>query len=99
MKPKKEETEIIGKWIVEGGRVIAGEACRRIDWLKLNYFQKVATDSTGWNTLYFDPEDGRLWELSYPDAEMHGAGPPMLKHISEQAAKRTYDNLAVSKFK
>jgi hypothetical protein len=29
--------------------------------------------------LYQDPDDLRYWEFSYPHAEMHGGGPPMLE--------------------
>jgi immunity protein 27 of polymorphic toxin system len=43
-----------------------------------------------WSKLYLDPVDGGYWELTYPQSEMHGGGPPQLVHISADAAKIKY---------
>jgi immunity protein 27 of polymorphic toxin system len=37
-----------------------------------------------------DRRDGRLWECTYPQGEMHGAGPPQLSVISPEMAAAKY---------
>jgi hypothetical protein len=54
--------EIVGNWISVDGRVQGDGACDRIRMLTEDSFEKLGTDSTGWETLYKDPTDGRLWE-------------------------------------
>jgi immunity protein 27 of polymorphic toxin system len=63
---------------------------RRIDWLTQDYFSKLADSADGWRTLYRDPHDGRLWELSYPDGELHGGGPPRLAVVDHDYARLNY---------
>ena len=43
-----------------------------------------------WQLLYRDPKDGRLWEQTSPQGEMHGGGPPRLAVISEEEARKRY---------
>jgi hypothetical protein len=63
---------------------------QRIHWLVTNSLQKVSVDASGWCILYRDPEDGRYWELTYPQGEMHGGGPPRLTCLEVSAAVRKY---------
>jgi len=84
------ESVLIGQWLVDGGRVIGDETCERIDWLIHSRLERLARDSSGWETLYRDPRDGRLWELTYPQSHMHGGGPPDLRLISSDAATSKY---------
>jgi hypothetical protein len=90
MKIKPEEIELRGKWVVKDTVVDADEKCRRIEWLTTNYLEKLKSDDTGWSVLYRDPDDGRYWELTYPQSEMHGGGPPVLLQVSEETAKSRY---------
>jgi hypothetical protein len=90
MKLGRDEIELIGKWVLEKGAVTGDETCRRIKWLTTSHLEKLKTDDSGWDVLYRDPEDGRYWELTYPQSEMQGGGPPTLKYISEEAAKSRY---------
>ena len=90
MKLLENETELVGKWIFENGAVHGDEVNERIKWLVSNHLQKVATDFSGWETLYVDPTDERLWELSYPNGEMQGGGPQSLTNISLEEAKKKY---------
>lgn len=62
----------------------------RIDWLINDYFSKVAGSADGWSTLYRDPADNRLWELSYPEGELHGGGRPRLAVIAASKARERY---------
>jgi len=90
MRITAKETEIQGNWTVVGGAVVADDTCRRIDLLKTNWLRRVDTDSSGWDVLYQDPHDGRYWELTYLQSEIHGGGPPTLRCIPENTAKSKY---------
>ena len=87
---RPEETEIRCQWKVDSGKVVATPQCDRIDTLTKSYLHKVTSDPSGWDKLYRDPQDGRLWELTYPLSHMHGGGPPLLKIISESDARQKY---------
>ena len=65
--------------------------------LVASHLVEIARDSTGWDTLYVDPDDGRFWEHIYPQSEMHGGGPPMLKHVSEEEARAKYGEQTVAR--
>ena len=85
-----KEAEIRCLWKVVDRQIVSSAECARIQLLTTEYLQKLARDSTGWETLYQDPTDRRLWELTYPHGEMHGGGPPLLRVISEEEARRKY---------
>jgi hypothetical protein len=51
---------------------------------------RLATRNGGWTVPYRDPSYGRLWEMSYPQSEMHGGGPPLLRVISAAEAANSY---------
>ncbi len=85
-----EERKISGGWIETGNGVSRDETCNRIEYLTENYLQKLAVDKTGWEILYRDPNDGRLWIKSFPQSEMHGGGPPELKVIETKEAKKKF---------
>jgi hypothetical protein len=89
------ETELVGSWIIVGGKIGADETCERIQYLTSHYLRKIATSKKGgaWETLFQDPDDGRYWERTYPKGEMHGGGPPMLKCISKGEARQNYEML------
>jgi hypothetical protein len=93
MKIRSNETELQGKWVLKNGAVTTDDTCRRIDLLTTTHLRNIKTDDTGWNTLYEDPEDGRYWELTYPQSEMHGGGPPSLRTLSKEEAKSRYGEL------
>jgi hypothetical protein len=78
MKPNPSEVIIVGKWLLEGGKLVADANCRRIEKLIQSNFVKVSSSPDGWSTIYQDPGDSRYWELSYPQNELQGGGAPML---------------------
>ncbi|MHB0916117.1 MAG: Imm27 family immunity protein [Thermoleophilia bacterium] len=87
----KEEIEIIGKWIEEHGDIRKDEVCERIEWLIDKSLKEIASDISGWDILYMDKEDGRYWELTYPDSEMQGGGPPKLSNVDIDFARKKYN--------
>jgi hypothetical protein len=89
-----EETDLVGRWVAVGNQVRGDATCTRIEKLTSSYLQEVATDESGWETLYRDPQDGRYWELTHPN-DYHGGGPPRLTHISEDVARAKYGTFEV----
>lgn len=87
---KSNEIVLIGKWKCVDGKLVADEVCARINNLISHHLVKIAEGNTGWETLYLDPLDGRLWELTYPESDSYGGGPPMLKSIPKIEAHSRY---------
>lgn len=84
------EEQIIGNWTLRDNEVLADDVCRRIESLVANHLHCISTDSSGWDVLYRDPTDQRLWELTYRRSEMHNGGPPALNLISGADAAWKY---------
>jgi len=76
------ETHLKGKWVLSGTTLVPDEVCCRIEYLKAHVLNKIAVDTSGWQTLYRDPSDGRYWELLFPDGETQDGGPPELKCVN-----------------
>jgi Immunity protein 27 len=88
---KLTEIRLTGAWIKDSaGKVVADEMTARIKWLIKDVLVKLATDFSGWDVLYRDPQDGCLWELTCPHSDWHGDGPPDLRHISLDEAASKY---------
>jgi len=83
-------TELSGKWMTQGKALIADQTCRRIEELITNFLKRIAVSKDGWEILYKDPTDGRYWELTYPNSERQGGGPPKLTVISSEEAEFKY---------
>jgi hypothetical protein len=89
-----EETILVGRWVSGPQGVTADVTCKRILRLVQLYLILLGRDASGWNSLHRDPQDGRLWELSYPESQLHGGGPPQLRQISLVDAMITYGRVA-----
>lgn len=95
MDLQPSELVLTGKWILQDGRVIADETCERIWALTKSYLVEVCRDASEWFALYRDPNDGRYWDLSYPQGELQGGGPPMLKCVATDEARQKYGDSAI----
>jgi hypothetical protein len=91
MKIGPDETVLTGKWIEEEGRIVGDETERRIFELTRNYLVFIARDVSGWDALYRDPGDGRLWEQIYPQSELQGGGPQQLRLLVEEQAMAKFN--------
>ena len=87
---RSDESEIRGDWITVGGQVVGDANTERIEALLKEHLQEVGRDRSGWETLYVDPNGGRFWEHTYPQSEMHGGGPPLLRHVTAEDARQKY---------
>jgi hypothetical protein len=85
-----DETAIEGHWVVVRRKVVADDATLRIERLVADHLAPIAASADGWSKLFRDPDDGRLWEHTYPQSEMHGGGPPRLEVISLEKARLRY---------
>ena len=84
------ETKLCGKWILENGKLVADATAKRIDYLVQNELIEVGRLKDGWTVLYLDKKDERYWELSYPNSDQHGGGPPCLELLSHDVAVMKY---------
>ena len=82
------EEKLIGRTIYTDGKLIADETYHRIRWLTSQHLQSIA--GMNWRILFQDPEDGRYWELSYPQRHRYGDGPPHLRTISPDEARKVF---------
>ncbi len=62
----------------------------RIFWLVTERLEPIATANGGWEQLFRDPRDGRLWELSFPRGSLHGGGHRRLACITRKDAAAGY---------
>jgi hypothetical protein len=90
MKPSPYEKTLIGAWLTTESGIVADSVAERIRALIGKYLRHIGVDGTGWDHLYLDPEDGRLWELTYPLSAWHGGGPPRLDVVSREVAQDKY---------
>lgn len=98
MNLRPDETELVGQWIFDGQRMHGDETCQRIHHLTKHVLRELGVSEQwgGWETLFEDPSDGRLWERTYPQGHLQGGGPPMLVLISEDQAIAKYGSDVVS---
>jgi hypothetical protein len=85
-----DEVLLIGSWVQSETDVRGDDVYSRIKELTSRHLVRLASDCTGWETLYRDPWDGRYWELTYPQGHLHGGGPPMLSIIVQDLAREKY---------
>jgi hypothetical protein len=98
MKVRKiasNERKIRGEWVVKQGVVQADGNCRRIQALLSEHLHLLGRDASGWDQLYVDPDDDRYWELTYPESELHGGGPPLLQCLTEEEAREKYSHIII----
>jgi hypothetical protein len=90
MKLAAHERELIGQWLVSEQGLVRDSVAERIDALIASHLVELGADSSGWNILYRDPTDGRLWELTYPESDSAGGGPPRLTCVEFEVARAKY---------
>ena len=84
------ERLLAGSWSEAAAGSAHDEVDRRIFWLVSRRLTLLTVADGGWRQLYWDPRDGRLWELSFPHGSLHGGGPRRLEAITSDVASATY---------
>jgi hypothetical protein len=87
---KSPSRKIVGAWIARDGKVVGNKACEIIDHLIEAHLLRVDEREEGWTVLYQNPTDDTFWELSYPQGELHGGGPPTLTELSPDEVQHLY---------
>jgi hypothetical protein len=90
MKLERHEAHLVGAWTKTPDGVKADDVAQRIKVLVESHLVEIAVDASGWDTLFMDPDDGRFWELTYPESYEHGGGPPHLAVMDRSAAELKY---------
>jgi hypothetical protein len=85
---------LVGNWLVRNNELIADEVCQEIEHLISTRLERVASREEDWTVLYIDPNDQSYWELTYPQSEMRGGGPPRQAKLSIESVRRAYPSLA-----
>jgi hypothetical protein len=93
---RPDESRLVGAGVSSSVGFTADLTVRRIEDLVAHHLQFIGTDRTGWDKLYLDRSDERLWEMTYPESQMHGGGPPTLSVISANDASRKYSSIRPS---
>lgn len=96
MKLLPTETLLTGAWLLRDGHVVGDDTCQRIKELARSHLSRLGHDASGWEVLYRDPDDGRLWELTYPESHLHGGGPPQLRCLTLTEARAKYGEVVSS---
>ena len=97
IKLQPDEAYLEGRWTRIDGKPTADDVAQRIVWLTKDVLKEIAVDESGWDTLFVDPADGRLWERTYLHSEYHGGGPPTLQLIGRSEAMRKYGEIVLRK--
>ena len=84
------EFELVGALVRDGRNVRADATYNRIERLISRVLLRVADGPDGWSVLYQDPQDGRYWELDYPQGELQGGGPPRLRLLNAGELQERY---------
>jgi hypothetical protein len=85
-----DEILICGGWERIGNRMVPDASLIRIQSMVAIKLERIADCAGGWETLFRDRSDGRLWERFYPSGEMHGGGPESLRRIDMASAEKKY---------
>jgi hypothetical protein len=93
MKLAAHEQDLVGGWVASEDGQIEDPVAARIDLLVAHHLKELGTDSSGWDLLLRDPTDGRLWELTYPESQCSGGGPPRLTCIGTDRARDKYGSI------
>ncbi len=72
--------EIIGKWILNNGKIIADSNCKIIESMIQQELTKIESSDEGWKVKYRGNHN-TIWELTYPESHLNGGGPPKLIQI------------------
>ena len=75
-----DSSELRETWEYVGGKMVAAGDTDVINDLLATKLEKLRAKN--WRVLYRHRETGQFWELTYPQTEMHGGGPRLLRRLN-----------------
>lgn len=87
---ERDEQLLAGSWIATDEGLIPDAVDQRIFWLVSRRLLVRGQANGGWDQLYVDPRDGRLWELTFPEGSLFGGGPRRLACMGVETAIAKY---------
>jgi hypothetical protein len=85
-----DEQQLTGYWIDTPTGPHGDVVEQRIFWLVTERLVALGSADGGWDWLFRDPRDGRLWELTHPKGSLHGRGPRQLTLVTPETAAAKY---------
>ena len=86
---RDDETRLAGRWRGDIGGA-TDDVDARILTLVTRHLVPLAAAANGWDQLFRDPRDGRLWELTFPHGSLYGGGPRQLTVLDADAVRAKY---------
>jgi len=85
-------TELNDVWVLRDGKMVAEGDAKIID--ELLEDELVEVKKGNWALLYRHKDTGELWDLVYPQGEMHCGGPRRLRRLDHNDPE-TWDPYAI----
>lgn len=86
-----------GRWIVVDGTVVGDDTCALVREMVAQKLKRLAERDGGWRVLFWDPYEDVYWELTYPESDLHGGGPPELSELSAEQVAAAYPEASEAK--
>lgn len=80
MTPSEDLRDI---WHSEDGKMTARGDAAVIDDMLATKLEEIKVDPVNWIVIFRHRYTSQLWELSYPQSEMHGGGPRRLRLLGD----------------
>jgi Immunity protein 27 len=80
MAPSEDLRDV---WYSEDGKMTARGDAKAIDEMLATKLEKIRVDPVNWIVVFRHRDTNQLWELRYPQSELHGGGPRRLRLIGE----------------
>lgn len=80
MTPSEDLRDV---WYSESGKMAARGDAAVIDDLLATKLEEIKVDPVNWIVIFRHRDTNQLWELSYPQSELHGGGPRRLRLLGD----------------
>jgi Immunity protein 27 len=77
-------------WVLRDGKMVAEGDAKAIDALLETSLVELKT--ANWAILYRHKDTAELWQLVYPQSEMHGGGPRRLRRLDQGDPENWHPN-------
>ena len=80
MTPSEDLRDV---WCFENGKMTVRGDAAAIDGMLAKKLDKIKVDPINWIVIFRHRDTNQLWELSYPQSELHGGGPRRLRLLGD----------------